>query len=114
MSCISSQFLKHCAPQAMQERLDMLEAERNRQRGGCLEDNAMQVKQENRGPVTHVNGNNGNGLLPAMSSSGLHRCHPQALPCHPSQVGFTLTGPIIILMRKLLLSDRNLTNIVLC
>lgn len=84
----------------MQERLDMLEAERNRQRGGCMEDNAMQVKQENRGPVAHMNGINGNGLLPAMSSSGLHHCHAQAMPCHPSQVELILTGPIIILIRK--------------
>ena len=107
--------LLNCALQALQERLDTLEAERHRQRGGCFEeDNAMQVKQESRGPVAHLNGIDGNVLLPAMSSSGLHHCHAQATPCHPSQVGLILTGPIIILIRKPLPSNHICDKIVPC
>lgn len=64
--------------QALQERVEVLEAGRDRQRGGSLQANGMPMKQE-----MHANGINGSAL-PAMSisSPGLHH----SAPCHNGQV----------------------------
>ncbi len=58
----------------------MLEADRNRQRGGSLQEGGMHVKQEISG---HANGVAGNSLpAMSMSSSALHH----TAPCHRGQV----------------------------